>query len=79
MRLVSVVTGGAGFIGSHIVDALVARGHEVRILDDLSGGHKVNIERHLENDRVTLVHGDIRGLEANDAVFKGVDYVFHLA
>ena len=79
MRLVSVVTGGAGFIGSHIVDALVARGHEVRILDDLSGGHKVNIERHLENDRVTLVHGDIRRLEANDAVFKGVDYVFHLA
>lgn len=78
-RLVSVVTGGAGFIGSHIVDALVDRGHEVRIFDNLSGGHMANIVRQMESNQVTLTEGDIRRLEANDAVFKGVDYVFHLA
>lgn len=78
-RLVSVVTGGAGFIGSHIVDALVDRGHEVRIFDNLSGGHMANIVRQMESNQVTLTQGDIRRLEANDAVFKGVDYVFHLA
>ena len=78
-RLVSVVTGGAGFIGSHIVDALVDRGHEVRIFDNLSGGHMANIVRQMESNQVTLTEGDIRRLETNDAVFKGVDYVFHLA
>lgn len=78
-RLVSVVTGGAGFIGSHIVDALVDRGHEVRIFDNLSGGHMANIVRQMESNQVTLTQGDIRRLEPNDAVFKGVDYVFHLA
>lgn len=78
-RLVSVVTGGAGFIGSHVVDALICRGHEVRILDNLSGGHMANIEKQLLTNHVTLMRGDIRRLEPDDVLFKGVDYVFHLA
>ena len=78
-RLVSVVTGGAGFIGSHVVDSLIRRGHEVRVLDNLSGGHKSNIEEHLESGLVTLSVGDIRNLRTDDPIFDGVDYVFHLA
>lgn len=78
-QFVSVVTGGAGFIGSHLVDALVRRGHEVRVFDDLSGGHKSNIERQLAAGRATLTTGDIRNLDINNVVFEGADYVFHLA
>ena len=78
-QFVSVVTGGAGFIGSHLVDALVRRGHEVRIFDDLSGGHKSNIDHQLAAGRATLTTGDIRSLDINNVVFKGADYVFHLA
>lgn len=78
-QFVSVVTGGAGFIGSHLVDALIRRGHEVRIFDNLSGGHKSNIERQLAAGRATLTTGDIRNLDINNVVFEGADYVFHLA
>lgn len=78
-QFVSVVTGGAGFIGSHLVDALVRRGHEVRIFDDLSGGHKSNIEHQLAASRAMLTTGDIRSLDINNVVFQGADYVFHLA
>lgn len=78
-QFVSVVTGGAGFIGSHLVDALVRRGHEVRIFDDFSGGHKSNIEHQLAASRAMLTTGDIRSLDINNVVFQGADYVFHLA
>lgn len=69
-----LVTGGAGFIGSHLVDALVAEGHEVRVLDNLSGGKRENV-----NPAAILHEADIRDLAAIKSLFEGVDWVFHLA
>ncbi len=68
-----LVTGGAGFIGSHLVDALVARGARVRVLDDLSTGRRENLPD------VELIAGDIRIAEACHAACAGVEYVFHQA
>ncbi|MGB5517835.1 MAG: NAD-dependent epimerase/dehydratase family protein, partial [Gammaproteobacteria bacterium] len=53
----ALVTGGAGFIGSHIVDRLLAEGHEVTVLDDFSTGHRDNLA---ENARLDIVEGDVR-------------------
>lgn len=72
-RLV-LVTGGAGFIGSHLVDALVARGLDVRVIDDFSTGRRGNL-----NPRSALFEADIRDRSAIQAVFAGVDCVFHVA
>ncbi|HET9226476.1 MAG TPA: SDR family oxidoreductase [Thermoanaerobaculia bacterium] len=68
-----LVTGGAGFIGSHLVDALVARGARVRVLDDLSTGRKENLPD------VELIEGDIRDAALCRAACEGVKYVFHQA
>jgi UDP-glucose 4-epimerase len=57
-----LVTGGAGFIGSNLVDALMARGHEVTVLDNLLVGKVSNIEHHLESDRFHFVNGSILDL-----------------
>ena len=70
------VTGGAGLIGSNIVGALVGRGHEVIVIDDLSSGHAVNLEPFPE---VTLKNASILDDGALGSVFDGVDTVFHLA
>lgn len=75
---VAVVTGGAGFIGSHMVDLLVARGWRVRVLDNLSGGHERNLAHHAGGD-VALETRDIRGVEPGDALFAGARFVFHFA
>jgi nucleoside-diphosphate-sugar epimerase len=69
-----LVTGGAGFIGSHLVDALIGRGDEVIVLDNLSTGIKDNI-----NPKAKLVEADIRDLAAIKPAFVGIDYVFHCA
>ncbi len=74
-----LVTGGASFIGSHLVDALVARGAAVRIVDDLSSGHKENIQTHLDAERVEFVQGDLRLQEVADQAVRDVEVVFHLA
>jgi nucleoside-diphosphate-sugar epimerase len=72
-----LVTGGGGFIGSHIAEKLVGEGQDVRILDDFSTGRRENIASFLSD--VTLIEGDIRDPEVvNDAV-SGVDYVIHQA
>ena len=69
-----IVTGGAGFIGSHIVDALIDRGYDVHIVDNLFSGNKDNI-----NPKATFHNVDIRDLETLKSLFVGVKYVFHEA
>ena len=69
-----LVTGGAGFIGSNIVDELVNRGDRVTILDNLSTGNRENV-----NSKAAFVNADIRELEEIAQTFKGVEGVFHLA
>ena len=70
----TLVTGGAGFIGSHLCDALLSVGHQVRVLDDLSTGRRENLD-----PRCTLVVGDVADAAAVLAAAKGVDAIFHLA
>jgi UDP-glucose 4-epimerase len=72
-----LVTGGAGFIGSHLVDALVARGDQVRVLDNFSTGRAANLAHH--RDRIELVEGDIANREAVQAAVTGVECIFHQA
>ena len=76
----SLVTGGAGFIGSNLVDALLARGDEVTVLDDLSTGRRVNLDGALENG-ARLAEVDVRDAAAVAATFAEArpELVFHLA
>ena len=83
---VILVTGGAGFIGSHLVDALVARGERVRVLDSLDpqvhgeGATEPRlIAEHVGSGRVEFIHGDVTDREAVDAALDGVTAVFHQA
>lgn len=75
----AVVTGGAGFIGSHMVDLLIDRGFTVRVIDNMIGGRAANLAQHKSNPRLTLAESDIRSYQPGDAVFNDVDYVFHFA
>lgn len=79
MRQVAVVTGGAGFIGSHMVDLLVDRDFEVRIIDSLAGGSENNLSHHSRGSRVALEIRDISSFDAADPLFSGAKYVFHFA
>lgn len=72
-----LVTGGAGFIGSHIAKELVRQGQQVTVLDNLSGGKLENLE--LVKDRITFIEGDICDFSALLKACIGVDYVLHLA
>ncbi|HEU5439205.1 MAG TPA: SDR family oxidoreductase [Ktedonobacterales bacterium] len=74
-----LVTGGAGFIGSHIAAALAARGERVRIFDNLATGREANLAAVTEAGSVEVVHGDLRELDAVRAAMAGVDVVFHEA
>lgn len=74
-----LVTGGAGFIGSHVVDALVARGDTVRVLDNLSTGKRDNLSEHLAAGRVELIEGDIRDAAAVARAVQGIELVYHEA
>jgi UDP-glucose 4-epimerase len=71
---ISLVTGGAGFIGSHLVDALIEKGHQVLVIDNLSTGKKENL-----NPKAIFYQLDLKDLEKIKPIFKGVDFVFHLA
>ncbi len=74
-----LVTGGAGFIGSHLTDRLVAEGHDVTVLDNFSTGAKVNLS-HLENSpQVHIIEGSILNAELVDQLVSQSEYVFHLA
>ena len=72
-----LVTGGAGFIGSHLVDVLVARGDDVVVFDDLSTGKKENLKNVF--DRITFIEGDIADADAIFRATKGVHGIFHHA
>jgi UDP-glucose 4-epimerase len=75
----TLVTGGAGFIGSHLVDKLVRCGHDVRVLDNLSTGNLSNIEHHLKTGKVDFVKGDINDSETVMNSVKGCNSIAHLA
>lgn len=74
-----VVTGGAGFIGSHLVDRLLATDNEVVVIDDFSVGKQANLAHHRTNDRLSVERADTRDLEAMIRLTKGAEVVFHLA
>jgi len=73
----SLVTGGAGFIGSHIAEALVRRGDRVRVLDNLSTGHLSNLAAFRAD--VEFIEGDLNDSDAVGRAVNGVDCVFHEA
>ena len=73
----AVVTGGAGFIGSHMVDLLVDRGFDVRVIDNLATGRVENLARHRSSSHVEIQRMDVCDLSPDSPFFRGVDYVFH--
>ncbi len=76
---VAVVTGGAGFIGSHMVDVLVEAGYRVRVIDNLSGGHQSNLAHHDGSPDVECHWVDILDIEPDSPIFAGCRYAFHFA
>lgn len=74
-----VVTGGAGFIGSHVVDLLLKKMNQVIIIDNFSTGKWENIDRHRASGQLHIVEADVRDLEKMILVTKGVDVIFHMA
>jgi UDP-glucose 4-epimerase len=74
-----LITGGAGFIGSHLTDRLAADGHQITILDNLATGRKENLSAHMGGDKVAFVEGSILDLPLLDGLIKESEYIFHLA
>ena len=74
-----LITGGAGFIGSHLTDRLVVDGHTITILDNLATGRKENLSAHLGGKSVNFIEGSILDLPLLDGLVKDTEYVFHLA
>ena len=78
-RPIAVVTGGAGFIGSHMVDLLLDRGFRVRVVDNLVGGRESNLAHHSADPDLDFERGDIRDLAPTAPLFAGVRLVLHFA
>jgi len=78
-RLKTIVTGGAGFIGSHIVDRLITEGHQVIVIDNFSTGRPENLVHHKEQPNLSLIQADVANLDSIIKYFKDVTWVFHLA
>lgn len=78
-RPIAVVTGGAGFIGSHMVDLLLERGFVVRCIDNLVGGREANLAHHASNPDLVIERRDIRDYAHDDPLFRDTRYVFHFA
>ena len=74
-----LVTGGAGFIGSHLVDFLLGKGHKVTILDDLTTGSRANIANAVENPQCRFVEGTVLDWELVNDLVGEAELVFHLA
>jgi len=78
-RPIAIVTGGAGFIGGHMVDLLVEQGFAVRVIDNMLGGREANLAQHRGNPDVVLEQRDIRSYAPDDPLFRGAKFVFHFA
>ena len=78
-RKIAVVTGGAGFIGSHMVDLLLSKKFKVNVIDNLVGGHRKNYKHHIKNPLFKFTRMNICELKPNNILFKNADYVFHFA
>lgn len=76
---IALVTGGAGFIGSHMVDLLLESGFTVRVIDNLTGGRESNLKQHAGNPNLHCEWRDIGELAPEDPFFKGAEFVFHFA
>jgi UDP-glucose 4-epimerase len=74
-----LITGGAGFIGSHLCERIVSIGHSVTVIDDLSTGRAANLSGLVSSDRFTLIEGSILDSQKLKLLTKDVDYIFHLA
>src|SRR6266550_5937432 len=77
--MLDLVTGGAGFIGSHLVDRLLALGRSVRVVDNMAVGKPRNLEQHKANPKLEVRVADVADRDAMEAAMKGVERVFHLA
>ncbi len=75
----AIVTGGAGFIGSHMVDYLMSKKFKTIVIDDISGGHLSNLKKHLKNKNFKLIKKDICKINKKEKFFNKIDYVFHFA
>ena len=78
-RTLAVVTGGAGFIGSHMVDLLLGHGRRVHVIDNLVGGRLENLQHHRQDPNLRIEVRDIRELATDDPLFHGAQHVFHFA
>ena len=78
-KSIAIVTGGCGFIGSHLVDNLIKLNFEVVVIDNLSVGRRENISHLNENSKFTFVDADISNFDLIEPIFRGADLVFHLA
>jgi len=78
-RSTILITGGAGFIGSNLVEYFLSKNYQVRVLDNFATGHRHNLEQHKENPSFTLIEGDIRNLADCSAAVDGVQFVLHQA
>lgn len=74
-----LVTGGAGFIGSHLVDRLLADGNQVKVIDNFSTGRQENLSHHRDNKNLTVIKADISDFDSIKTHFQGVERVFHIA
>ncbi len=74
-----IVTGGAGFIGSHLTERLLNEGHKVKVLDNFSTGRKENLEHLINNTKLNVINVDIADLKSIEKYFKDIDWVFHIA
>ncbi len=74
-----LVTGGAGFIGSHLVDSLLEQGKAVRVFDNMSAGNELYLERWAGNERFNFIKGDLTQPSKLNYIFEGCDTIYHLA
>ena len=78
-KKIAVVTGGTGFLGSHMVDLLLKKNMYVRVIDNFSTSDKSNLKHHEQNKKLSIFKLDIRNIKKNNKIFSGVEYVYHFA